>query len=281
MRNLSLTVICIMAIGLWSSAARAQGAADNLSKARSEFAADHIYAADALLQKVIDDEAANQLQVEEALFLQSIIYYGDVLGAMAVIEPLAAASAEGSGYKGEVSRQLLLARRAFYASASRFVTATVLGSKLEKVQITLPSFTDADLAVINSTLSDKAALDAILTGYESDSAVGKGLLAKASRLGLYTGFGRMLPPGSSRKFAAIRSSFSQGSVFTPIMYMDFIAEISVEMAYLVNEPNGPDLVGLAKRADERIMELTGGNPENLYVKNATRRMAGYKKLGKE
>ncbi|MEZ5337979.1 MAG: hypothetical protein R3F46_06900 [bacterium] len=281
MQILRLTIGILISGILLAVPALAQGPADNLQKARSEFSADHIYAADALLQKVIDDEAASQLQVEEALFLQSIIYYGDVLGAMAVIEPLASASSQGSGYKGEVSRQLLLARRAFHAASTRYLTATVLGSKLDKVTLELPPFTEADLAAINSTLSDKAALERILTDYETDSAVGKGLLAKSSRLGLYTGFGRMLPPGGSRKFASIRSSFKQGSAFTPVMYMDFIAEVSVEMAMLVNEPNGPDLIDLARRADERIMEITGGKPDNLYVKNATRRMAGYRKAGKE
>lgn len=255
--------------------------ADKLASAHREFAADHIYAADALLQEVIDDAASSQLQVEEALFLQTIIYYGDVLGAMAVIEPLAAASEQGSGYKEEVSRQLLLARRAFHAAASRYLTATVLGSKLETVKVDLPAFSEEDFSLIQATLRDKTELQNILGEYATDSSVGKGLLAKSSRLGLYTGFGRMLPPESSRKLASIRSQFGKGSVFTPIMYMDFIAEISLEMAKLVKEPNGPDLPGLAQRADERIIKLAGDNPQNLYVRNAGKRKASYQKLGKE
>ena len=278
MFRLTATVIAIVA--LLSQMALA-APADNMASAHREFAADHIYAADALLQQVIDDAGSSQLQVEEALFLQSIIYYGDVLGAMAVIEPLAAASEEGSGYKEEVSRQLLLARRAFHAAAGRYLTATVLGSKLETVKVEMPAFSEEDFSLIQATLRDRAQLQEILAGYETDSSVGKGLLAKSSRLGLYTGFGRMLPPGTSRKLASVRSQFSKGSVFTPIMYMDFIAEVSLEMSRLVREPGGPDLLGLAQRADERIMQLAGSNPQNLYVKNAEKRKASYQKLDKE
>lgn len=277
MKRILTTAFILLAAASVASAAPA----DTLAQAHQEFADDHIYAADALLQQVIDDETASQVQVEEALLLQSLIYYGDVLGAVAVIEPLAAASTEGSGYKGEVSRQLLLARRAFHAAASRYLTATVLGSNLEDIKVDLPEFTEADLAIIKDTLSDGKALKDIMTSYETDSSVGKGLLAKASRLGLYTGFGRMLPPDASRRFSGIRSQYSRGSVFTPIMYMDFVAEVSLEMAMLINEPNGPDLVDLARRADERIMKLAGSNPQNLYVKNAGKRKATYQKLAGE
>ena len=103
--------------------------ADNLAQARSEIAAGRLYSADALLQDVVTADEAEVAELQEALFLQSTVYAGDVLGAVALIQPMAVVTTEGSELKAEISRQLLNARRAFELAVNSYLIASFTTTK--------------------------------------------------------------------------------------------------------------------------------------------------------
>jgi hypothetical protein len=263
-----LLIMLLLPAALW-----AQAPADKLASARAEITSGHPYAADALLQEVVDSEDAGMAQVEEALCLQTMIYYGDVFGAALVMGPLGTASSEPSELKAQISQQLLLARRAFLAAGSNYLNTTVRGTLLAQLKLELPAFSESDIDKINSTLSSKEALQKILADFPKDPSAGQGLLAKANQFGLYLGFSSTVPKTAGRKMADVRQQLNSGVVFKQASYLDWMATVALDMNSLVNEPGGPDLKGLARRADERLLKLV--EPDSQYAKNARQRAAKY------
>jgi len=273
MRHATIITLCLLL--LLPAAAGAQVPQDKLRQAKGEMAGGHPYAADALLQEVINADDASTAEVEEALCLQTMIYYGDVFGAALVMAPLGVASAEPSKLKGQISQQLLLARRAFVVASNSYLNTTMRGSELKTLQLELPAFSEKDIEQINATISDKAALQKILADFSKDPAAGNGLVAKANQFGLYLGFSSTVPKTPGRTMGDVRAKLQGGLPFDALRYIDWMSTVALDMSYLVNEPGGPDLKGLARRADERLVKLAGNDANSTYVKNARKRAEKY------
>ena len=276
MRKYSTTCGWMLAAWLLSGLAWA-GAAEQLAEAKTEIANDHAYSADALRQEVIKDETASSEQVQEALLLQCLIYYGDVFGAFLVIGPCASAIEGQHPFKQEVGQQLLLARRAFAVSAEKYLNETVMGADLKRVKIDLPQYTQADLDTLQSTLADPVTIKRMLEQYESDPTPARGLQARSNQFGFYIGSGALLGPvaGGQRSVTDVRRTLSQGVTYDHAAYLDWLASVLLDMYTLINEPNGPDFVGLSKRANERLLNQFGSEPANQHVVNARERAAKY------
>lgn len=263
MRNIWLT-IGLMLLPLGAAATPA----DTLAEARQQISEGHMYSADALLQEVVHDDDTSVAELQEALFLQCMVYSGDVLGAVALIGPMSAASPEGSEFKGEISRQLVLARRAFTVAMNSYLNGTVLGGELAQVKLALPKLASEDVDVLMSTLRDPATLAKINNTYSEDPAPGRGLLSQINLYSYYLAFSDAVPGAGSRDLAAISQAFKVGQQFDDLHFLDWAARVALDMHALLNEPNGPDLQGLARRCDQRIIEQAGEEADNVYVKNA-------------
>jgi hypothetical protein len=268
MRNITLILALLL---LLPAAVVAQTPADKLAAAKSEIKDGHCYSADKSLQEIVDSVDASPAQVEEALYLQCMIYYGDVFGAALMMAPLAAASSEGSGLKGQVSKQMLLARRAFTAAANSYLNSTLSGGELKKLTVALPPFNEMDMDQLDATIKNQAALKQMMEEYDKDPAAGNGCLAKASQFGFYLGISSAVPKTPGRKVGDVRKQLAAGVTFDQLGFLDWLATVARDMHSLVNEPNGPDLPGLSRRADERILKLAGNDTSNQYVKNAHKR----------
>lgn len=249
--------------------------ADDLAQARAEITAGRLYAADALLQNIVTAEDAGVVQLQEALCLQSAIYAGDVLGAVALIQPLALTTAEGSEFKAEISRQLLSARRAFEFAVNSYLVASFAGGELTQLKLNLPPLSAADVDLLMATLHDAGELNSINAAYASDPAPARGLLAQANRYSFYLALSDALPATVSRDIEKIRSTFAAGARFDHLHYLDWAARVALDMHQLLEEPNGPDLLGLAQSCDKRILQLAGEQLDNVYVNNARLRAQKY------
>ncbi len=272
-----ITIISVLiALAVLPGAVLAQTAAEPaklLEQAHSEIAQAHLYSADSILRNVMKSPEASVGQVQEALALQCMIYSGDVLGAALLIQPLGQASAEGSGLKGEVSQQLVLARHAFAIAANDYLNATVLGAELKQLKLTLPNYTQADVQKLEGTLASPSELATMLAGYASDPTPGQGLITRSNQYGFYLAFAAAVPGGLGQNPDSIRAKVQAGAAFDNLHFLDWIARVALDMHHLLKEPNGPDLTGLAKRADERILKLAGA--ESAYAKAARSRAGKY------
>jgi hypothetical protein len=257
------------------SSALAATPPETLTQARAELAAGRPYAADALLQEVVDSADTETAVLEEALVLQCAIYAGDVLGAVALMHPLAQVEGEEVGFKQEVGRQLLLARRAFSAAANNYLNGSVMGSELQSVELTLPEIAPEDVDVMMATLHDIEALTRINSEFEHDSAPGHGLLAQINRYSMLLALSDALPGPPSRDVTEIRSRFKQPQRFDHLHYLDWLARVALDMHRLAQEPDGPDLLGLAGRCDERILTLTDDGQDNVYALRARGRAGSH------
>lgn len=226
--------------------------------------------ADQLLQAVTIHPDASTAQLEEALVLQLVLYYGDVIGAMTVIPSLGKVAKEGSALKGAVGKQLVLARRAFAASMSSYLNSTITGTQLKQTNLPLPGFSEADARRIHQTLAETKTLDAIVSNFASDPAPGMGLLSRANLLGLYVSAGSLSP--RSGGFAALRSKLGGGVEYKADRYLDWAATAALEMHGMVNDPGGPDMLALSRRCDERLLQWYGKDANNSHVKAAKQRL---------
>lgn len=226
--------------------------------------------ADQLLQAVTTHADASTVQQEEALILQLVLYYGDVIGAMTMIPSLGKVGKEGSVLKGAVGKQLVLARRAFASSMSNYLNSTVTGSQLQRTSLPLPAFSEADAKRIHQTLAQSEMLDAIVSNFATDPAPGMGLLSRANLLGLYVSAGSLAP--RSGGFAALRGKLAGGVDYKADRYLDWAATAAREMHDMVSDPGGPDMLALSKRCDERLLQWYGKNADNTYVKAAKKRL---------
>lgn len=269
-----IRVILTIAVLMFPALAFATPAED-LAKARDEIAAGRLYAADALLQNVVTADEAEVGQLQEALCLQSAVYAGDVLGAVALIEPLAVSTSEDSEFKAEISRQLLNARRAFVVAVNSYLVASFRGGELDQLKLDLPPLSDDDVNVLMATLHNADELNRINSTYADDPAPARGLLAQANRYSFFLALSDAVPGPADRDIAKIRSTFAAGTRFDHLHYLDWAARVALDMHQLLNEPNGPDLLGLAQSCDERIMQLAGDQLNNVYVNNARQRALKY------
>lgn len=299
MRKLWLTIVLVL-LPLPAAAVPA----DKLAEARGQIAAGHVYTADALLQEVVHDEDAAVVELQEALFVQCMIYSGDVLGSVALMKPMALATRDAdtadmelyqsymdsgdneaaaaqarlikdrSAFKGEISRQLVYARRAFATAMNSYLNATVMDAGLDRVQLELPVLADDEVAIMLETLNDGPALRQINAAFAADPAPGRGLLAQVNLYSYYLALSDAVPGGNERDMALIRQRFTSGQRFDNLHYLDWAARVALDMHALLSEPDGPDLLGLARRCDQRIIEQAG-DESNVYVKNARERAGKY------
>ena len=271
MRAITFIILLLLCAVLGQAAHAQDSPASLLAQAKASFAADKTVEADALLQKVIDHPDASLDLVEEALLWQIKLYYGDVLGAALLMGPLSSTGIENSRLTQDVARQMLLARRAFQLAATRYLNTTAIGTGMKTLRVDLPSLTDDNVAQLKKTMGDKTAMTNILSGYAADPQPGLGLVAMANRFGLYIGMGSELPGKPQGEMASIRAQISNGVKFDEQRFLDWLAEVSLELHGIVNEPGGPDLVGVSKRADDRLKQKAAAG--SAYEKNMKRRAA--------
>ncbi len=247
---------------------------DSLNKARAEIAADHVYSADALLQDVISSPDASAGQVQEALYLQTMIYYGDVFGAALLLAPVSGSTGKPSALGKEVSQQLLLARRAFHVAASSLLNELNANKQFSTVKIDLPPFSEAEVDKLNAALASRETMKELVEGYEKDQSAGRGMLAKANHFGLYIGCGSALPKQKGRKLKDVDAKLKGGVSFEEARYLDWLATVCIDMKDLIKkEPQAPDLGNLAKRADERLKKIV--EKDSAFYKNAVARSKAY------
>jgi hypothetical protein len=266
---------CALALICATTAAAAPG--DDLAAAKAELSANHPYSADALLQKIVKASDASPAELQEALVLQQMVYYGDVFGAALLLAPVSAATGKPSKLGAEASKQLLMARRAFYVSAKNFLNATFSERPLKQIQLELPTLTGDDVKKFEALLNTKEAMTKLIADYDADPSAGKGLLSRTSQFGLYLGMGALLPK-SSRKVEDIRASFKSGASYGYLGHLDWLATVSIELHGLAKEPQVPDpnfMLSLAKSCDERIKALTKDDPGSAYLKKAKARAGKY------
>jgi hypothetical protein len=241
-----------------------------ISEAKADIEKFKTGTADQLLQAVTTHPDSTTSQLEEALVLQVVLYYGDVIGAMTVIPSLGKVAKDGSPLKSAVGKQLVLARRAFAASMSNYLNSTIAGSELKRTGLNLPAFSEADARRIHQTLAETQTLDAIVSNFATDPAPGMGLLSRANLLGLYVSAGSLAP--RSGGFAALRSKLGAGTDFKADRYLDWAATAAAEMHDMVTDKGGPDMRALSKRCDERLIRWYGNEATNPYVTAAKKRL---------
>jgi hypothetical protein len=242
-----------------------------LTEARTEITASRAYKADALLQQVIKSPDAQRAQVEEALVLQGMIYYGDVFASSLLLPSLVAVAKKPEPFGKKVSERMILAGRAFHSAVTKYLNITAGGGKLSSLKVTLPDFAEADVKKLQDSLSNKATVEGLLASYSSDPAAGEGMYSRASQFGLYLGFGGTLPKEKGRKFGAIKSKFQSGVTFDQLRYLDWAASVSHDMSKSVKDPLPEfNLKELSKRCDQRLLKVAPA--DSTFAKNAKARL---------
>jgi len=198
-----------------------------------------------------------------------------VLGAHIFARQLALGTTEGSPLKTEIARQLLSARMAFSVVINDYLNATVMGSELQSIKLQLPSMTDDDVAIMMATLDDADALVKINTQFAEDPTAGRGLLARINQYSFALAIKDAVPAEFGQKLSAVQQGLAGGVSFNRLCYLDWAARVALDMHRMVNEPGGPDLLGLAQRCDKRITDAAAADPNSQYVKNAQQRMKQY------
>jgi hypothetical protein len=246
-----------------------------LAEAKAEITASHSYKADALLQQVIKSEDASRAQVEEALVLQGMIYYGDVFASALVLPSLVAVAKKPEPFGRKVSERMIMAGRAFHESVTSYLNITAGGGKLSKLQVSLANFNEDDVKKLQDALSAKATVESMLDSYPTDPSTGEGLYSRASQFGLYLGLGGTLPKQKGRKLADIRSRLGAGVQFDQLRYLDWAASVSLDMSKQINDTLPEfSLADLSKRCDERLAKLAPADSQ--FGKNAKARLANPK-----
>jgi len=241
-----------------------------LSEAKAEITAGHAYKADDMLQQVVKSVDSSRAQVEEALVLQGMIYYGDVFASALVLPSLVAVAKKPEPFGKKVSERLIMAGRAFDAAVGKYLNITAPGGKLTTLKVSLPPFGEDDVKKLQDTLSNKATVQALLDSYPSDPSAGEGMYARASQFGLYLGFGGTLPKNKDRKLGEIQSKLAGGIAFDQLRYLDWAASVSLDMSREVRDPARQyDLGDLSRRCDERLLKLAPA--DSVFARNAKAR----------
>jgi hypothetical protein len=251
--------------------APARPPAQLLTEAKSELLASHAYKADALLQQVVKSDEASRAQVEEALVLQGMIYYGDVFASALVLPSHVAVAKKPEPFGRKVSERMILAGRAFHESVTSYLNITAGGAKLGKLQVKTAPFSEADVKKLQDALSNRATVESLLSSYPNDPSEGEGMYSRASQFGLNLGLGGLLPKQKGRKLEDIQAKLAAGIDFDQLRYLDWAASVSLDMSNQVHDTL-PDysLAELSKRCDERLTKLAPAGSQ--FAKNAKARM---------
>src|SRR4051812_1938074 len=174
----ALTLLCIALLLLSAAPAKdkkpaappapPKSPAQLLADAKAEISASHAYKADTILGDVAKSPDATRAQVEEALVMRGMIYYGDVFGSALVLPSFVAVAKKPEPLGRKVSETLIMASRAFDANLTEYLNITAAGSKLSKLQVDLPAFSEDDVKKLQDTLSNKASVESMLASYSSD-----------------------------------------------------------------------------------------------------------------
>jgi len=165
--------------------------------------------------------------------------------------------------------------KAFEAAVNSYLIASFAGSELTHLEFKLPPLSADNVDVLMATLHDGDELNSINSSYAQDPAAGRGLLAQANRYSFYLALSDAVPGSGSRDIAVIGRAFAAGQRFDHLHYLDWAARVALDMHHLLQEPNGPDLLGLAQSCDKRILQIAGDQQDNIYVQNAHRRASKY------
>jgi hypothetical protein len=248
-----------------------QTPAQLLSEAKAELSASHAYKADTLLGDVIKSPDSSRAQVEEALVMRGMIYYGDVFGSALLLPSFVAVAKKPEPLGRKVSETLIMASRAFDANLTEYLNITAAGSKLQKVQLTLPDFSEADVQKLQDTLSNKNSVEALLAGYSSDPSSGEGLRTRASQFGMYLGYGGTLPKDKTRKLPEIKAKFAAGAPFDQARYLDWAASVCHDISQQVHDTQPEfNLAELGRRVDQRLLKVAPADSQ--FAKNAKARL---------
>ena len=139
------------------------------------------------------------------------------------------------------------------------------------VRLQLPTLTDEDVAIMMGTLDDAEALKKINAEFANDPTAGRGLLARVNQYSFALAIKDAVPAGFGNELSTVHSGLAAGVAFDKLCFLDWAARVALDMHRMVDEPNGPDLLGLARRCDERIVKWAGNDPNNKYLKNAQNR----------
>lgn len=250
-------------------------AGDTLKQAKADIADHKLFTAVPLLQQVINSSDAEQAQVEEAAVLQSIICCGLVVGSGLVMRAFAGDKTESS-FKSLVAGQMMASRAGFAEAVGSYLNATVMGVKLTKLQFALPALSSESVKQMESAVTDAKKLAAALASYQSNPAEAQGLLAVANHYGVYGAASDIGTCAQGTPPEGVKSKLGSGVKFDQLYYLDWLATAALKFHHLVKDPTGPDLIGLAKRCDERLKKVAGNDPANRFVKQAQARAKQYK-----
>jgi hypothetical protein len=246
-----------------------------LAQAYSALSEGRVYYADVLFNEAASHVDATMAQVEEARVLQSIIYAGDYLGAVAMMQSFAAFTESDSELKLEIQNQLVNSHIAFYTVVDGFLDVTVAGSNLQTVTVELPELPEKDIETMQLILQNEEIIREINSTYDEDPTAGLTLLARVNRFSLLLSLQGVFLDGMSDDIEYIRSQMAAGQPFSQIRYLDWAAEILVGIDKVLTLKGGPPLDELAARCDDRILALLGADANNVYAEKARNRASEY------
>lgn len=270
MRYLSAITLLLTALALTAAAP-----ADTLAQAKEAITGHKLFTAVPLLQQVINSGDATQAQVEEAAVLEGIVCCGMVIGSGLVMRGLASDRTE-SPFKTLVASQMLTARSGFAEAAGAYLNATVLGAKLKRLQIKLPELSSTSVKELEAAVTDPKKIGAMVADYASNPAEAQGLLSVANHYGVYGAASDIGVVARGTPPEGVYSKIAGGVALDQLYYLDWLATASLKFHHLVSDPKGPDMLGLAKRCDERLTSMAGNDAGNKYVKKAQERAKAYK-----
>lgn len=240
-------------------------ATEDLVQAKQKLTAGDPVGGELLLQQVVESADASSVEVEEALFWQLMVYSGDFLSSVALMQSMGAAGESGSSLKRQVAQQMGLSRWAFFVASGNYLNNTVSGGSLDKVELELPQIDDQDTQMLLGTLADPGLIATILAGFEADPSVGLGLLESTNQYSMYLAVADALPDVPRHDLTLLRRRVSAGENFEQTHFLDWVARVALDMDSLLNEPNGPDLPSIQRRCDQRITALVQADPNNPYM----------------
>ncbi len=266
MRTFLISIVFVLLIPILAFA----GSAEDLAQAKQNFSAGDPVGGEQLLQQVVESSDASAVEVEEALFWQLMLYSGDFLSSVALMQSMGAVDS-GSGLKRLVAQQMGLSRWAFFVASGNYLNNTVTGGSLEKVTLEMPKMDSEDTQMLLSTLANPELIATILADYETDQSVGLGLLERTNQYSMYLALADGLPGMHSHDFALLRGRVSAGESFDQLHFLDWVARVALDMDSLLNETNGPDLPSIQQRCDQRITALLQGDRNNKYLREVEAR----------
>lgn len=261
MRTFAISIVFALLIPRLAIA----GATNDLALAKQKLTAGDPVGGELLLQQVVESADGSAAEVEEALFWQLMVYSGDFLSSVALMQSMGSAGESGSSLKRMVAQQMGLSRWAFFVASGNYLNNTVSGGSLDRVELELPQMEPQDTQMLLSTLADTGLITTILADFEADPSVGLGLLERTNQYSMYLAVADALPDVPKHDFSLLRRRVSAGENFGQTHFLDWVARVALDMDSLLNEPNGPDLPSIQRRCDQRITALVQADPDNPYM----------------